>query len=71
MAVHVKDAVRIPVIASSGAGHPMHFEEVFEKTRTDAALGAGIFHREEYTVKQVKDFLADKGLKVRQFEGDL
>ncbi|KAL9944253.1 Histidine biosynthesis bifunctional protein hisB [Verticillium nonalfalfae] len=67
----VKDAVRIPVIASSGAGHPMHFEEVFEKTRTDAALGAGIFHREEYTVKQVKDFLADKGLKVRQFEGDL
>ncbi|OLN85585.1 Imidazole glycerol phosphate synthase hisHF [Colletotrichum chlorophyti] len=64
----VKAAVKIPVIASSGAGHPMHFEEVFEKTTTDAALGAGMFHRGEYTVKQVKDFLADKGLKVRRFE---
>ncbi|KAI1762180.1 imidazole glycerol phosphate synthase HisHF [Hypoxylon sp. FL1150] len=67
----VKDAVRIPVIASSGAGNPGHFEEVFEKTRTDAALGAGMFHRGEYTVKQVKDYLADKGLVVRQYEGDL
>ncbi|KAI1442697.1 imidazole glycerol phosphate synthase HisHF [Annulohypoxylon stygium] len=67
----VKGAVRIPVIASSGAGNPGHFEEVFEKTRTDAALGAGIFHRGEYTVKQVKDYLAEKGLEVRQFEGDL
>ncbi|KAK6076142.1 imidazoleglycerol phosphate synthase [Seiridium cupressi] len=69
--VQVKDAVRIPVIASSGAGNPGHFEEVFAKTRTDAALGAGIFHRGEYTVKQVKDHLAEKGLEVRQYEGDL
>ncbi len=38
----VKRAVKIPVIASSGAGNPGHFEEVFEKTPTDAALGAGI-----------------------------
>jgi glutamine amidotransferase/cyclase len=38
----VKSAVRIPVIASSGAGNPAHFEEVFEKTTTDAALGAGM-----------------------------
>ncbi|KAJ4375301.1 Histidine biosynthesis bifunctional protein hisB [Neocucurbitaria cava] len=35
----VKDAIKIPVIASSGAGHPGHFEEVFAQTRTDAALG--------------------------------
>ncbi|KXJ92057.1 putative bifunctional histidine biosynthesis protein hishf [Microdochium bolleyi] len=67
----VKSSVRIPVIASSGAGNPQHFEEVFEKTTTDAALGAGIFHREEYTVKQVKDYLAEKGLEVRLFERDL
>jgi glutamine amidotransferase/cyclase len=67
----VKKAVKIPVIASSGAGNPGHFEEVFEKTTTDAALGAGMFHRGEYTVKQVKDFLQEKGLLVRQFEGDL
>lgn len=67
----VKEAIRIPVIASSGAGNPGHFQEVFEKTTTDAALGAGMFHRGEYTVQQVKDYLADKGLVVRQFEGDL
>lgn len=67
----VKGAIKIPVIASSGAGNPGHFEEVFAKTRTDAALGAGMFHRGEYTVKQVKDYLQEKGQLVRQFEGDL
>ncbi|RYO90790.1 hypothetical protein DL764_008393 [Monosporascus ibericus] len=67
----VKAAVRIPVIASSGAGNPGHFAEVFERTGADAALGAGIFHRGEYTVKQVKDHLAERGLEVRMFEGEL
>ncbi|KAK7931662.1 hypothetical protein PG985_002374 [Apiospora marii] len=67
----VKSSIRIPVIASSGAGNPSHFEEVFQKTPTDAALGAGMFHRGEYTVQQVKDHLAEKGLEVRKFEGDL
>lgn len=67
----VKAAVKIPVIASSGAGNPGHFEEVFVQTTTDAALGAGMFHRGEYTVKQVKEFLGEKGLAVRGFEGDL
>lgn len=62
---HVKSAVSVPVIASSGAGIPAHFEEAFEKTKADACLGAGMFHREEYTVKQVKEYLASKGLKVR------
>ena len=38
----VKDAIAIPVIASSGAGKPAHFAEVFERTFTDAALGAGM-----------------------------
>lgn len=67
----VKNSISIPVIASSGAGNPGHFEEVFSKTKTDAALGAGMFHRGEYTVKQVKEFLGEKGLMVRQFESDL
>ncbi|CAK7231057.1 Histidine biosynthesis bifunctional protein hisB [Sporothrix eucalyptigena] len=67
----VKSAVHIPVIASSGAGNPSHFAEVFEKTTTDAALGAGIFHRSEYTVTEVKDYLAKEGLVVRQFDGEL
>ncbi|KAF2230417.1 imidazole glycerol phosphate synthase HisHF [Viridothelium virens] len=64
----VKDAIKIPVIASSGAGKPEHFAEVFEGTRTDAALGAGIFHRGEFTVKQVKEHLRGRGLMVRRFE---
>ncbi|KAK4646833.1 Histidine biosynthesis bifunctional protein hisB [Podospora bellae-mahoneyi] len=66
----VKGAVRIPVIASSGAGNPGHFDEVFRETTTDAALGAGMFHRGEYTVQQVKDYLAGKDLVVRKFEGE-
>ncbi|GAB1315270.1 Histidine biosynthesis bifunctional protein hisB [Madurella fahalii] len=69
--IQVKEAIRIPVIASSGAGNPGHFLEVFQKTATDAALGAGMFHRGEYTVQQVKDHLGANGLAVRQFEGDL
>ncbi|KAI9771683.1 MAG: Histidine biosynthesis bifunctional protein hisB [Geoglossum simile] len=67
----VKAAVKIPVIASSGAGNPTHFREVFTNTGTDAALGAGMFHRGEYTVKQVKDCLAEGGLLIRQFEADI
>ncbi|RPA89197.1 imidazole glycerol phosphate synthase HisHF [Choiromyces venosus 120613-1] len=64
----VKGAVGIPVIASSGAGVPAHFVEVFERTEGDAALGAGMFHRREYTVRQVKQYLAEKGLLVRDAE---
>lgn len=62
----VKSAVTIPVIASSGAGNPDHFVEVFEKTNADAALGAGMFHREEYTVNQIKDELAKHNIPVRR-----
>lgn len=61
----VKDSVSIPVIASSGAGSPEHFYEVFSETSVDAALGAGIFHRNEYTVAQVKQCLREKSLQVR------
>ncbi|KAM3546214.1 hypothetical protein ARSEF1564_000909 [Beauveria bassiana] len=70
LVAQVKAAVKIPVIASSGAGVPAHFEEVFCETTTDAALGAGMFHRGEYTVRQVKDYLEEKGLVVRKFEED-
>ncbi|THC95509.1 hypothetical protein EYZ11_005024 [Aspergillus tanneri] len=66
----VKAAIKIPVIASSGAGAPEHFAEVFEYTATDAALGAGIFHRGEYTVSEVKDHLRSRGLLVRSSEAE-
>ncbi|GAM85663.1 hypothetical protein ANO11243_036700 [Dothideomycetidae sp. 11243] len=64
----VKAAVKIPVIASSGAGNAAHFKEVFEATPVDAALGAGMFHRGEWTVKQVKEELQKDRLLVRKFE---
>ena len=67
----VKAAVKIPVIASSGAGNADHFAKVFEQTNVDAALGAGMFHRGEWTVKQVKDQLRRDGLMVRKYEEEL
>ncbi|GAB7348393.1 hypothetical protein MBLNU459_g6827t1 [Dothideomycetes sp. NU459] len=67
----VKAAVKIPVIASSGAGNPGHFQDVFENTNVDAALGAGMFHRGEWTVRQVKEALEEQGLMVRRFENEI
>ena len=56
----VKSSVSIPVIASSGAGSEAHFYEVFIRTEAESALAAGIFHREELSVKAVKDYLKGK-----------
>lgn len=56
----VSDAVSIPVIASSGAGCAEHFLEVFLKTDVEAALAAGIFHRREVTIPEVKAFLSGR-----------
>ncbi|KAG6614118.1 imidazoleglycerol phosphate synthase, cyclase subunit [Phytophthora cinnamomi] len=61
----VKKSVRIPVVASSGAGKPEHFTEVFEKTNCDAALAAGIFHRKEVAIKDVKAQLHTDNISVR------
>jgi glutamine amidotransferase/cyclase len=56
----VKGAVAIPVIASSGAGCAAHFLEVFTETDAEAALAAGIFHREEVSIREVKAHLLGK-----------
>eukprot|EP01064_Diplonema_japonicum_P013346 TRINITY_DN20897_c0_g1_i1.p1 TRINITY_DN20897_c0_g1~~TRINITY_DN20897_c0_g1_i1.p1 ORF type:complete len:549 (+),score=94.39 TRINITY_DN20897_c0_g1_i1:50-1648(+) len=62
----VKRNVSIPVIASSGAGKPEHFTEVFKKANPDAALAAGIFHRKEVSITDVKSELSKNGVPVRQ-----
>ena len=62
----VKSAVKIPVIASSGAGHVAHFSEVFWEANADAALAAGIFHRNEVAIEEVKDHLLKEGFTVRK-----
>jgi len=64
----VKDTVSIPVIASSGAGCADHFFEVFEKTGVEAALAAGIFHRQEVTIREVKKHLRSKNIEARLFD---
>jgi len=61
----VCDAVRIPVIASGGCGSPEHIAEVFKKTDASAALAASIFHFNEFTVRDVKEFLKKQGIPVR------
>ncbi|CAN0123632.1 unnamed protein product [Ascophyllum nodosum] len=62
----VVDAVSIPVIASSGAGSPGHFKEVFEATNVQAALAAGIFHRKEVSISEVKGKLSEHGIPARK-----
>ena len=62
----VKNAVSIPVIASSGAGKVEHFDQVFRETGCDAALAAGIFHRQEVGISQVKQFLKDLKYEIRR-----
>jgi len=62
----VATAVSIPVIASSGAGRVEHFHEVFTATGAESALAAGIFHRREIPIDDVKDYLADHQVEIRR-----
>lgn len=62
----VKRSVKIPTVASSGAGSPQHFIDVFQKTSTEAALAAGIFHRKEVPIAEVKGALQATGIPVRK-----
>lgn len=61
----VADAVNVPVIASGGAGIPKHFCDVLTKGGADAALAASIFHYQEYSVRQIKEYLKAEGVPVR------
>ncbi len=61
----VADAVTIPVIASGGAGTLDSLAEVLERGKADAVLAASIFHYSEYSIRQVKDYLAGRGIPIR------
>ncbi len=61
----ISEAVSIPVIASGGAGKLEHFYDVLTKAGADAALAASLFHYQEYSVRQVKEYLREKGVPVR------
>lgn len=61
----ISESVGVPVVASGGAGKLEHMAEVLLDGKADAVLAASIFHFGEYTVGQVKEFLAQHGIPVR------
>lgn len=61
----VADAVSIPVIASGGAGKSEHFYEALTAGGAEAALAASLFHYKELEIRQVKEYLRERGIAVR------
>ena len=61
----IADAVKIPVIASGGAGCMEHFREALTDGHADAALAASLFHYHELSIREVKEYLRDRNVPVR------
>jgi len=61
----ISDAVRIPVIASGGAGKLEHFYDALTTGGASAVLAASLFHFGEFSITQVKDYLRERGVVVR------
>jgi len=65
MTAAVSRAVSVPVVASGGAGKPEHLADAILLGHADAALAAGIFHFGQYTIRQVKEAMRERGIAVR------
>ena len=61
----ITNVVNIPVIASGGCGTLEHFVDIFRESDADAALAASIFHYDEYSIQNVKEYLNRNGIVVR------
>ena len=61
----VAEAVKIPIVASGGAGCPEHLYRAVTEGKADAALAASIFHYGEYSIPETKAYLAERGVVVR------
>ncbi|MEI6560896.1 MAG: imidazole glycerol phosphate synthase subunit HisF [Verrucomicrobiota bacterium] len=61
----ISESVAVPVVASGGAGKLEHMSEVLAEGKADAVLAASVFHFGQYTVRQVKEYLAQQGVPVR------
>ena len=59
------ESLSIPIIASGGAGNLEHIYDVLTKGRADAALAASIFHYKEYSIREVKEYLKKRKVRVR------
>lgn len=66
----VSEALRIPVIASGGAGNLDHMVDVLREGKADAVLAASIFHFGEHTIPEAKEYFAEKGIPVRPVTKD-
>lgn len=64
---NISNTVNIPVIASGGAGKPEHLSDALTIGKADAVLAASIFHEKEYTIKEVKRYLAEQGIPIRLY----
>jgi len=62
----ISEAVVVPVIASGGAGNLDHLYEALVIGKADAVLAASIFHYQVYSIRQAKDYLAEKGIPIRK-----
>jgi imidazole glycerol-phosphate synthase subunit HisF len=62
----IAEHVRVPVVASGGAGKPEHLAEVFVRGKADAAIIAGMIHTGEYTIPQIKQELIAAGIPIRK-----
>ena len=61
----IADAVSIPVIASGGAGTLEHFYDALTRGRADAALAASLFHYKKLEIRDLKQYLRERGISVR------
>ena len=61
----VSRAVQVPIIASGGVGNLQHLVDGVLEGEADAVLAASIFHFQEYSIQQAKQYMADKGIEVR------
>ena len=61
----ISEAVSVPVIASGGAGKPEHLYDAVVEGKADAVLAASIFHFGTYRIRQVKEYLAERGVPAR------
>ncbi len=65
MTAAVSDAVSLPVVASGGAGHPDHLADAILFGKADAALAASIFHFGEFSIRETKQVMSNRGIPVR------
>ena len=61
----VREACRVPLIASGGAGARAHFAHVFKEAAVDGALAASVFHSGKIAIPALKRYLHDAGIDVR------